>query len=106
MDWEYGNVVAGEVAVPNRMSAEDTGPNLPIIPLESGKVVFCTYELLDHFERDGLAERLFSNIAGYLHGQLPPALRPRSERETEWLQFHRAQVQDCWEKFLGRSEPA
>ena len=103
MDWEYGNVAPGEAAAPNRMSAEDTGPDLPIIPLGSGKVAFCTYELLDHFERDGLAEKLFSNIVGYLHGQLPPALRPRSEREIEWLAFHQAQVKDCWDKFLTRS---
>ena len=105
MDWEYGNVATGEVAAPRRVSAEDTGPNVPIIPLESGKVVFCTYQLLDHFERDGLAEKLFSNLAGYLTGQLPPELRARSERESEWLQYHHAQVQDCWEKFLGKPVP-
>lgn len=105
MDWEYGNIVTSEVATPFRMSAEDAGPDLPIIPLESGKVTFCTYELLDHFERDGLAEKLFSNLVGYLHGQLPSELRARSERENEWMQFHQAQVQDCWDKFLTMSEP-
>lgn len=104
MDWEYGNIVTDKVATPYRMSAEDTGPDLPIIPLESGKVAFCTYELLDNFERDGLAEKLFSNIVAYLHGQLPSELRARSERESEWLQFHQAQVQDCWDKFLSPSE--
>jgi hypothetical protein len=104
MDWEYGNIVCGEVAVPFRMSAEDTGPDLPICPLDNGKVAFCTYELLDHFERDGIAEKLFSNIVGYLHGQLPSELSERSERRTVWLQYHQEQVQDCWDKFLSKSE--
>jgi len=103
MDWEYGSIAAGEVAVPYRMSGEDTGPNLPIIQLGSGKLAFCTYKLLDTFERDGLSEKLFSNIVAYLHGQLPRELRARSERENESLEFHRAQVQDCWEKFLSQS---
>ncbi len=106
MDWEYGNIVTNQVAVPYRMSAEDTGPDLPIVPLESGKVVFCTYNLLDQFERDGLAEKLFSNIVAYLHGQLPSALRARTEREEEWMQFHQAQVDDCWDKFLSKPEQA
>lgn len=105
MDWEYGNIVTSEVAAPSRMSAEDAGPDLPIIPLESGKVAVCTYELLDHFERDGLAEKLFSNLVAYLHGRLPSELRARSERENEWMQFHQAQVEDCWDKFLSKSEP-
>jgi beta-galactosidase len=104
MDWEYGNVVCGEVAVPFRMSAEDTGPDLPMFPLDNGKVAFCTYELLDQFERDGLAERLFSNIVGYLHGQLPSELHARSDRQSVWLQYHQAQVEDCWNKFLSKSE--
>jgi hypothetical protein len=103
MDWEYGNIVSGGVAVPFRMSTEDTGPNLPMFPLESGRVAFCTYHLLDTFERDGLAEQLLSNLVGYLHSQLPPQLRARSDRENEWMQFHQAQVQDCWDKFLSRS---
>jgi hypothetical protein len=104
MDWEYGNIVSGEIAVPFRRSAEDAGPNLPILPLGSGKVAFCTYDLLGNFERDGLAEKLFSNLVAYLHGQIPSALRARSERESEWIQFHQAQVQDCWDKFLSRSQ--
>ena len=104
MDWEYGNIVSGEVAVPFRMSAEDTGPDLPICTLDNGKVAFCTYELLDHFERDGIAEKLFSNIVGYLHGQLPSELSERSERRRVWLQYHQEQVQDCWDKFLSKSE--
>lgn len=104
MDWEYGNIVTSEVAVPYRMSAEDAGPDVPIIELENGKIVFCTYNLLGHFERDGLAEKLFSNLVGYLHGQLPTQLRARTEREDEWIQFHQAQVDECWDKFLSKPE--
>jgi hypothetical protein len=103
MDWEYGNVVAGEIAVPYRMPAEDTGPDLPIVLVESGRVAMCTYHLIDHLERDAIAEKLFANILLYLQSQLPTALRGRTDRETEWLQFHKAQVQDCWDKFLSNT---
>ena len=101
MDWEYGNIMSGRVPVPYRMSAEQSGPALPIIPLESGKVVFCAFELLENLEQDGLAEKLLANIVGYLHKQLPAQLRSRTQREEETLQFHRQQLQDYWDKFLG-----
>jgi len=106
MDWEYGNIVSGEVPVPVRLSAEDAGPDLPIISVESGKVALCTYELIDHLELDGLAEKLFSNLVAHLHQQLPSELRARSQREDEWLRFHQEQVQDCWDKFLSKFESA
>jgi Glycosyl hydrolases family 2, sugar binding domain/Glycosyl hydrolases family 2, TIM barrel domain/Glycosyl hydrolases family 2 len=101
MDWEYGNIMSGRVPVPYRMSAEKTGPALPIIRLDDGKVVFCAFELLENLEQDGLAEKLLSNLVGYLHKRLPAQLRARTEREEETLQFHRRQVQDYWDKFLG-----
>ncbi len=104
MDWEYGNIMSGRVPVPFRSSAEQTGPSMPIVPLENGKVAICTFELLENLERDGLAEKLLSNLVGYLGQQLPSQLRPRSEREEETLLFHHQQVQDCWDKFLSRSE--
>jgi len=81
----------------------NTGPDLSIVPLESGKVAFCTYDLIDHLKRDAIAEKLFANILLYLQSQLPTELRGRTDRETEWLQFHKAQVQDCWDKFLSNT---
>src|SRR5205823_5392336 len=104
MVWEYGNIMTSRVPAPFRVSAEKTGPAMPIIPLDSGKAAFCAFELLDNLERDGLAEKLLSNLVGHLHKQLPAQLRPRSEREEETLRFHYMQIQDCWDKFLGKSE--
>jgi hypothetical protein len=101
MDWPYGNIMTGRVPVPYRMSAEKTGPAIPVIPIESGKVAFCAFEILDNLEHDGLAEKLLSNLVGYLHKQLPAQLRARSEREQETMRFQEQQVQDCWDKFLG-----
>jgi len=101
MDWEYGNIMSGRMPAPYRMSTEQTGPALPIVPLESGKVAFCAFELLENLEQDGLSENLLSNLVGYLHKQLPAQLRARTEREEETLQFHRRQVQDYWDKFLA-----
>jgi len=88
------------------MSSEDAGPDLPIITVENGKVAVCTFELLDHLKSDGLAEKLFSNLVAHLHQQLPTALRARTAREDEWTKFHQQQVQDCWDKFLSKSESA
>jgi beta-galactosidase len=101
MDWEYGNIMTGRVPAPFRVSAEKTGPAMPIVPLDSGKVAFCAFELLDNLERDGLAEKLLSNLVGHLHRQLPAQLRARSQREEETQRFHHQQVQDCWDKFLS-----
>lgn len=103
MDWQYGNVIAQSVPLPHPMALEDTGPCLKIVGLDNGKAVFCTFRVLEHLEMDGLAEKLFSNIVGYLRGQLPDQLRPRSERQEEWLRFHQAQIQDIWEKLLNSS---
>lgn len=102
MDWQYGNVVAGEAAVPHWLPIENTGPDLPIIPLGSGRVVLCTYKLLDQMERDGLAAKLFSNIVTYLQKQLPSTLRARSPREEERMRYFDEQCADCWDKFLSK----
>lgn len=102
MDWEYGNIMTGRVPVPSRMSVEKTGPAMPIVPLESGKVAFCTFQILDNLENDGLAEKLLSNLVGYLHRQLPTQLRAKSSREEETMRFHQQQIQDYYDKFLGQ----
>jgi beta-galactosidase len=104
MDWEYGNVVAEQIAYPFRLSSEDTGPDIKVIDLANGKVVFCTLNLLKHLEYDGVAEKLLSNLVGYLHRQLPAQLRPRTPREEESLRFHEGQVRDIWEKLLSRPQ--
>jgi hypothetical protein len=64
------------------------------------------FDLLDNLERDGLAEKLLSNLVGHLHHQLPAQLGARSSREEEALRFHHLQIQDCWDKFLSKSEKA
>jgi hypothetical protein len=106
MDWEYGNIMTGRLAAPHWTSAEKTGPAMPIVPLGNGKVAFCSFEILDNLERDGLAEKLLSNLVGYLHRQLPAQLRERSEREEETMRFHQQQIQDYWDKFLSKSAKA
>jgi len=104
MDWQYGNIMTGRVPVPYRMSSEKTGPAMPIVPLESGKVAFCAFEILDNIADDGLAEKLFSNLVGHLHRQLPSQLRARSSREEETMRFHQRQIQDYYDKFLGQPQ--
>ena len=104
LDWEYGNIMSGRVPAVSRRSAESTGPAMPIVPLGSGKVAVCGFDLLDNLERDGLAEKLLSNLVGHLHKQLPAQLSARSPRDEEALQFHLRQIQDYWEKFLGQAK--
>jgi hypothetical protein len=103
MDWDYGNVVPARVPVPYRSSAEQTGPNMPVIPLESGKIAFCTLQLTEHMDTDGLAERLLANLLDHLSRDIPAEFRSRTDREEEALRFHAQQVQDCRDKFLTRS---
>ncbi|HUQ94648.1 MAG TPA: hypothetical protein VM120_23400 [Bryobacteraceae bacterium] len=59
------------------------------------KVVFCTLRLLDNLGRDALAEKLLSNLVGYLDGVLPETLRPQSARDAEAFRFRLTQVRDC-----------
>jgi len=103
MDWEYGNIMTDRVPAPFRSSAENTGPAIPVVPFESGRVVFCAFELLDNLYRDGLAEKLLSNLVGYLCQQVPAQLRPRSPREEETMRFHQQQIQDYSDKLLNRA---
>jgi hypothetical protein len=103
MDWDYGNLLTNTVAIPLRSPAEDTGPAIQIIPLDSGKVVFCTLRILENLENDGLAERLFSNLTNYLAKGLPAALRQPSPQERESRDFRQGQIRDCWEKFLQQT---
>jgi len=100
MDWEYGNVVTKVVATPMRLTVENTGPSVKIIPYENGKVVFCTLKLLENLEQDGLAEKLFCNMVAHLDRGLPGDLRSPTPREQEFARFQQTQLRDCWEKYL------
>jgi hypothetical protein len=95
MDWEYGNVVTDQIVQTSINPVEQSGPAIQILPFGAGKVVFCTLRLLDNLGHDGLAEKLLSNLVGYLDGALPPSLRPQSARDAESLRFRMTQVRDC-----------
>ncbi len=95
MDWEYGNVATDQILQPSITAIERTGPTIRILPLGAGKVVFCTLRLLDNLGRDALAEKLLSNLVGYLDAGLPGELRPQPLRDAEALRFRLSQVQDC-----------
>jgi beta-glucuronidase len=100
MDQEYGNMVTNQIALPLRITTETTGPTIKIIPFDNGKIVFCTLRLLENLEHDGLAEKLLSNLVGYLDRSLPTELRPQTAREQEFLRFQQLQIRDCWDKYL------
>jgi hypothetical protein len=100
MDWEYGNVATDQVMQLSISPVERTGPTIQIVPIGSGRVAFCTLRLLENLGRDALAEKLLSNLIGYLDSSLPERLRPQTPRDAEAFQFRLAQVRDCFEKFL------
>ena len=95
MDWEYGNVATDQIVQPSINSLENTGPTIQIVPLGAGRAAFCTLALLDNLGRDALAEKLLSNLIGYLDRTLPQSLRSQTARNAEALQFRLSQVRDC-----------
>jgi hypothetical protein len=95
MDWEYGNVATDEIVQPSITSMEKTGPTIQVVPSGAGRIVFCTLRLLDNLGRDALAEKLLSNLVGYLDSTLPQTHRPPSARDDEALRFRLTQVRDC-----------
>jgi hypothetical protein len=95
MDWEYGNVATDQIVQPSINALEDTGPTIQIVRLGSGRAAFCTLSLLDNLGRDALAEKLFSNLVGYLDKTLPQNLRSQTARDAEAFKFRLAQVRDC-----------
>ncbi len=95
MDWEYGNVVTDQIVQPSINSVENMGPTIQVVPLGAGRAVFCTLALLDNLGLDALAEKLLSNLVGYLDRTLPQSLQPPNDRDSEALRFRLSQVRDC-----------
>lgn len=87
MDWEYGNVATDQIVQPSISPVERTGPSIQILPFGAGKIVFCTLRLVDNLGSDALAEKLLSNLVGYLDGALPETLLPQSARDAEAFRF-------------------
>ena len=80
---------------PSINSVENTGPTIQVVPLGAGRAVFCTLALLDNLGLDALAEKLLSNLVGYLDRTLPQNLQPPNDRDAEALRFRLSQVRDC-----------
>lgn len=95
MDWEYGNLATDVILQPSIRAVERTGPAVQILPFGAGKAVFCTLRLLENLGRDALAEKVLSNLVGYLDSVLPETLRPPLARDEEGHQFRLTQVRDC-----------
>jgi hypothetical protein len=102
MGWQYGNILSNRVPTALFSAVENTGPDVLMFPIGSGRVVFCTLRLLETLERDALAEKLLSNMVAYFDQTLPPQLRERTAREKDFVRFQQKQVDDCYrEMALG-----
>ena len=87
-----------------RRTIDSTGDGIKIVRSGAGRIVFCTFRLLENFGRDGAGERLFANLLSYLEEGLPARLRDRTPRESEARAFQVTQVEDCY-RMLASLDP-
>jgi hypothetical protein len=104
MDWQYSAIIPRSTATMRRRTIDTTGDGIKIVKSGAGRIVFCTFRLLENFGRDGAGERLFANLLSYLEDGLPADLRDRTARETEARAFQATQVEDCY-RLLSRLDP-
>lgn len=106
MDWQYSSILPNRtVSMRRRTIDSTTGAGIKIVRIGAGRVVFCTFRLIETFGRDGAGERLFANLLTYLEASLPAALRDRTAREVEAREFQATQIDDCY-RMLARLDPS
>ena len=96
LDYEYSNVVPKYRMPIRRQTIENSGRGVRVVPLGSGRVAFCLFELLPHLGKDGLAGRLLANLVRHYASDLPDGLRGLSPQEEEDRRFLELDLTECW----------